>query len=301
MIRTIDELLETAKSIKTKLLVVACAADAHVLEAVELARKEDIIHPILVGDEKEILKIMKDLSIDSSHYEIIDETDKEQASLKAVKLVHDEKEAILMKGLVDTSVILKAALNKEFGLRTQNRISHVSVMETANYHKLLLMSDGAMNIAPSVDEKRQIIENSVKIAHALGNPSPNVAIIGAVEKINPQMEATLDARDLKKMQEDGIIKNCVVGGPFAIDNAINKEAALHKGIKDPMAGEADILIMPRIEAGNVFYKTMMFLANAKSASVIAGAQKPIVLTSRADSTMSKYYSIALSALVANIE
>jgi phosphate butyryltransferase len=301
MIRTIDELLETAKSIKTKPLVVACAADAHVLEAVELARKEDIIHPILVGDEKEILKIMKDLSIDSSHYEIIDETDKEQASLKAVKLVHDEKEAILMKGLVDTSVILKAALNKEFGLRTQNRISHVSVMETANYHKLLLMSDGAMNIAPSVDEKRQIIENSVKIAHALGNPSPNVAIIGAVEKINPQMEATLDARDLKKMQEDGIIKNCVVGGPFAIDNAINKEAALHKGIKDPMAGEADILIMPRIEAGNVFYKTMMFLANAKSASVIAGAQKPIVLTSRADSTMSKYYSIALSALVANIE
>lgn len=301
MIRTIDELLETAKSIKTKPLVVACAADAHVLEAVELARKEDIIHPILVGDEKEILKIMKDLSIDSSHYEIIDETDKEQASLKAVKLVHDEKEAILMKGLVDTSVILKAALNKEFGLRTQNRISHVSVMETANYHKLLLMSDGAMNIAPSVDEKRQIIENSVKIAHALGNPSPNVAIIGAVEKINPQMEATLDARDLKKMQEDGIIKNCVVGGPFAVDNAINKEAALHKGIKDPMAGEADILIMPRIEAGNVFYKTMMFLANAKSASVIAGAQKPIVLTSRADSTMSKYYSIALSALVANIE
>ena len=206
-----------------------------------------------------------------------------------------------MKGLVDTSVILKAALNKEFGLRTQNRISHVSVMETANYHKLLLMSDGAMNIAPSVDEKRQIIENSVKIAHALGNPRPNVAIIGAVEKINPQMEATLDARDLKKMQEDGIIKNCEVGGPFAIDNAINKEAALHKGIKDPMAGEADILIMPRIEAGNVFYKTMMFLANAKSASVIAGAQKPIVLTSRADSTMSKYYSIALSALVANIE
>jgi phosphate butyryltransferase len=295
-----DELLDTAKRIKTKPLVVACAEDAHVLEAVELARKEDIVQPILVGDEQAILEIMKELNIDSSKYTIIDEQDKEQASLKAVKIVHDEKEAILMKGLVDTSVILKAALNKEFGLRTQNRISHVSVMETANYHKLLLMSDGAMNIAPSLDEKRQIIENSVKIAHALGNNLPNVAVIGAVEKINPKMDATLDARDLKKLQEDGIIKNCVVGGPFAIDNAINKEAALHKGIKDPMAGEADILIMPRIEAGNVFYKTMMFLANTKSASVIAGAQKPIVLTSRADSTMSKYYSIALSALVANI-
>lgn len=300
MIRTIEELINTAKQIKTKPLVVACADDAHVLEAVELARKDDIIDPILVGDKEAILKIMKELNIDQNHYKIIDEKDKEKASLEAVKLVHNEKEAILMKGLVDTSIILKAALNKEFGLRTENRISHVSVMESANYHKLLLMSDGAMNIAPTVDEKRQIIENSVKIAHALGNERPNVAIIGAVEKINPQMEATLDARDLKKMNEDGIIKNCVVSGPFAIDNAINKEAALHKGIDDPAAGEADILIMPRIEAGNVFYKTMMFLANAKSASVIAGAQKPIVLTSRADSTMSKYYSIALSALVANI-
>ncbi len=300
MIRTIEELINTAKQIKTKPLIVACAEDEHVLEAVELARKEDIIDPILVGNQEEILKIMNDLNINPTYYKIIDEKDKEKASLKAVKLVHNEKEAILMKGLVDTSIILKAALNKEFGLRTENRISHVSVMESANYHKLLLMSDGAMNIAPRLDEKRQIIENSVKIAHALGNERPNVAIIGAVEKINPQMEATLDARDLKKMNEDGIIKNCVVSGPFAIDNAINKEAALHKGIEDPAAGEADILIMPRIEAGNVFYKTMMFLANAKSASVIAGAQKPIVLTSRADSTMSKYYSIALSALVANI-
>jgi len=301
MIRSIDELLQTAKKIKTKPLIVACAEDEHVLEAVEYARKEDIVHPVLVGHKEEILAIMDELNINPEYYEIHDEKDKEQASLKAVRMVHDQEEAILMKGLVDTSVVLKAALNKEFGLRTENRISHVSVMESSNYHKLLLMSDGAMNIAPNLDEKRQIIENSVKIAHALGIERPNVAVIGAVEKINPQMQATLDARDLKKMQEDGIIKNCVVSGPFAVDNAISKEAALHKGIKDPMAGEADILLMPRIEAGNVFYKTMMFLANAKSASVIAGAKKPIVLTSRADSTMSKYYSIALSALVANIK
>lgn len=299
MIRTIDELIKTAKEIETKTLVVACADDEHVLEAVELARKDDIIRPILVGDQQEIIRIMKELQINQEHYKIIDEKDKENACLEAVKIVHNQKEAILMKGLVDTSIILKAALNKEFGLRTQNRISHVSVMESSNYHKLILMSDGAMNIAPSLDEKRQIIENSVKIAHALHIEKPNVAVIGAVEKVNPQMEATLHARDLKKMNEDGI-NNCVVSGPFAIDNAINKEAALHKGIDNPAAGEADILIMPRIEAGNVFYKTMMFLANAKSASVIAGAQKPIVLTSRADSTMSKYYSIALSALVANI-
>ena len=205
-----------------------------------------------------------------------------------------------MKGLVDTSIILKAALNKEFGLRTQNRISHVSVMEVSTHNKLIFMSDGAMNIAPTLDEKRQIIENSVVIAHSLGIENPNVGVLGAVEKVNPKMEATVHAAELVKMNKDGVINHCRVGGPFALDNAINKEAALHKGIKDPMAGDVDILIMPRIEAGNVFYKTMMFLANAKSASVIAGAKKPIVLTSRADSTESKFYSIALSALVANL-
>ena len=195
---------------------------------------------------------------------------------------------------------MKAALNKEFGLRTPNRISHVSVMEVPTHEKLLFMTDGAMNIAPTLDEKRQIIENSVKIAHALGNKTPNVGVIGAVEKVNPKMEATLHAQELVNMNLNNIITDCKVGGPFAIDNAINKEAALHKGIKDPMAGDVDILVMPRIEAGNVFYKTMMFLANAKSASVIAGAKKPIVLTSRADSPESKYYSIALSALVADL-
>jgi len=300
MITTIEELILKAKEIETKTLVVACAADDHVLEAVEMARVENIIDPILIGDEKKIVTILNKHNIDISFYKIINELDKPTACLEAVKLVSSNKGYFLMKGLVDTSIILRAALNKEFGLRTENRISHVSVMEVPTHKKLIYMTDGAMNIAPTLDEKRQIIENSIKIAHAVGNPLPNVGIIGAVEKVNPQMEATLDAAELVKMNEEGIIKNCKVAGPFAIDNAINKEAAKHKGITNPLAGDIDILVMPRIEAGNVFYKTMMFLANAKSASVIAGAKKPIVLTSRADSKESKFYSIALGALVANL-
>ena len=300
MITTINELILKAKEIETKTLVVACAADDHVLEAVEMARIENIITPILVGDKIEIVKILTKHSIDVSLYEIIDELDKPTACLEAVKLVSSNKGYFLMKGLVDTSIILKAALNKEFGLRTKNRISHVSVMEVPTHRKLIYMTDGAMNIAPNLDEKRQIIENSIKIAHAVGNELPNVGIIGAVEKVNPQMEATIHAAELVKMNETGIIKNCKVAGPFAIDNAISKEAAKHKGITNPIAGDIDILVMPRIEAGNIFYKTMMFLASAKSASVIAGAKKPIVLTSRADSKESKFYSIALGALVANL-
>ncbi len=300
MIKTINDLINKAKEIESKTLVVACAADEHVLEAVEMARKENIVNAILIGDKDEIVSLLKKLNYNETDYKIINQEDKEKACLEAVKLVSGNEGYYLMKGLVDTSVILRAALNKEFGLRTQNRISHVSVMEVPTHSKLIYMSDGAMNIAPNLDEKRQIIENSVKIAHAVGNLNPNVGVIGAVEKVNPQMEATLHAADLVKMNEEGIITGCTVGGPFAIDNAISKEAAEHKGITNPIAGDIDILIMPQIESGNVFYKTMMFLAGAKSASVIAGAKKPIVLTSRADSKESKFYSIALGALVANL-
>ncbi len=298
MIKTMDELISKAKMIETSTMVVACAADEHVLEAVELARENNIINGILVGDKEKILQILKSLKINSSNYTIIDEKDKVKACQKSVKLVSSNDNYFLMKGLIDTSILLKAALNKEYGLRTKNRISHVSVFEVGTHHKIIFMSDGAMNIAPTLDEKRQIIENSVAIANAVGLNNPKVGILAAVEKVNPQMEATLDAEKLVQMNKDGIIKGCIVGGPFALDNAINKEAAKHKGIKDPIAGEIDILIMPRIEAGNIFYKTMMFLSNAKSASVIAGAKKPIVLTSRADSTISKFNSIALAALSA---
>jgi phosphate butyryltransferase len=174
-------------------------------------------------------------------------------------------------------------------------------MEIPTYHKLLLMSDGAMNIDPDVNIKQEIIENALVIGKALEIEPLKVGVIAAIEKVNPKMQATLDAAELVTRCHKETIKDCIVGGPFALDNAINKEAAEYKGITDPIAGDVDMVLMPQIESGNVFYKSMMFLANAKSASVIAGASKPIVLTSRADSTLSKFNSIALSALIADLQ
>jgi len=301
MIKTMVDIVKRAQLLETKKMVVAVANDEHVLEAVHMAQKDDIVKAVLVGDASEIIKLMHQLKMNSEEYEIIDIPDPIRACQESVKLISQNKADILMKGMVDTSVILHAALDKEFGMRTPNRISHVSVMEVPTYHKLLLMSDGAMNIAPDVEIKQEIIENGIMIAHALGIKMPLVGCIAAVEKVNPKMQATLDAQELIFRNQNDRIKNCVIGGPFALDNAINKQAALHKGVTDPMAGDVDFLLMPKIESGNVFYKSMMFLANAKSASVIAGAKKPIVLTSRADSKESKYYSIALAALVADYQ
>lgn len=297
--KSIQDIIKNAQLLDKKKMVVAVAEDEHVLEAVDLAREAGIVDAVLVGNQKSIKEILKHLKINASLYEIIDITDPVLACEYSVKMISAQKADVLMKGLVDTSIILRAALDKDFGLRTPNRISHVSVMEVPTYHKLLFMSDGAMNIDPNVDIKQEIIENGVEICHALGIKKPKVGVIAAIEKVNPKMQATLDAVELIERNQVGRIKNCIIGGPFALDNAINKDAAIHKGVTDPMAGDVDFLLMPQIESGNVFYKTMMFLANAKSASIIAGAKAPIVLTSRADSKESKFNSIALAALVAH--
>jgi phosphate butyryltransferase len=298
-VKSIQDIIKNAQLLDKKKMVVAVAEDEHVLEAVDLAREAGIVDAVLVGNQKSIKEILKHLKINNNLYEIIDITDPVLACEYAVKMISAQKADILMKGLVDTSIILRAALDKDFGLRTPNRISHVSVMEVPTYHKLLFMSDGAMNIDPNVDIKQEIIENGVEICHALGIKKPKVGVIAAIEKVNPKMQATLDAVELVERNQVGRIKNCIIGGPFALDNAINKDAAIHKGVTDPMAGDVDFLLMPQIESGNVFYKTMMFLAHAKSASIIAGAKAPIVLTSRADSKESKFNSIALAALAAH--
>ncbi len=298
MIKSMHDIVRRAELLKPKKLVVAVANDEHVIKAVHQAKQAKIVEPILVGEKIKIIEILNKMGINEFDYEIVDAVDANEACIKAVKLVSQGKADILMKGLVDTAVILRAVLNRDFGLRTPNRLSHVSVMEIANYHKLLLMSDGAMNIDPDVEIKQEIIENGVIIAHALGINNPNVGCIAAIEKVNPKMPATLDAQELILRNQNDRIKGCKIGGPFALDNAICKKAALQKGVSDPMAGDVDFVLMPQIESGNVFYKSMMFLANAKSASIIAGARKPIVLTSRADSPESKFYSIALAALVA---
>ena len=298
MIKNFDELLALAVERGPKRIAVACAQDDDVLKAIKSAYDKGIVNGYLVGNVELITKIAKEIDLDLSGFELINIIDLAEASLKAVELVSTGKADLVMKGLVDTSIILKAVLNKEVGLRTGNALSHVAIFDVPTYHKILLVTDAAMNIAPDVNTKKQIIENTLFVTKALNIETPNVGIIAAKEKVTESMIATVDAGELVKMNQLGLITGCKVGGPFALDNAVSKEAAEIKGIKDPMAGDVDVLLCPTIEAGNVLYKALNFLANAKSAGIIVGAKAPVVLTSRADSDDSKLNSIALGVLMA---
>ena len=295
MIRSLETLRAVDSSSK---LAVAVAQDAEVLLAVEGARKLGIATAILVGDEPEIRAIAAKLDICLDDYAIVHEADKVEACRKAVKLVLDKEADVVMKGLVDTSIILKAVLDKEIGLRQSPVLSHVAVFEVPGYDRLFYLTDAAMNIAPDAETKKHILRNAVKVAHALGNENPIACCLCAVEKVNPKMQATLDAAALVEANKAGEIEGCTVIGPLALDNAISVEAAHHKGITDPNAGKADILLVPAIEVGNVFYKSMVFMARAKNAGVIVGAKAPVVLTSRADSDETKLNSIALALQIA---
>lgn len=292
---------ECANAEGPKKIAVAFAQDEDVLKALKAAVNERICEPILVGDREKIIDISREINFDLSNIEIIDEKDGALACRKAVSLVSSGQAQIVMKGLIDTSIILKAVLDKEIGLRTGNVLSHAAVFSVDTYHKFFIVTDAAMSIAPNADEKRQIVENSVRLSRALGAEVPKVAVICAKEKVNPKMQATLDAAELVEMQRNGKIQGCIVEGPYALDNAISKEAAELKGIKGEAAGDADILLMPNIEAGNVLYKALTYLANADNAGIILGAKAPIVLTSRADSDKAKLNSIALSVLVSSFK
>lgn len=300
MIKNFDELLAVAVEKGPKRIAVACAQDDDVLKAIKAAYDKGIVNGYLVGDVALIKSIAAEINLDLKGFELINILDLKEASLKAVELVSSGKADLVMKGLVDTSIILKAVLNKEVGLRTGNALSHVAIFDVPTYHKILLVTDAAMNIAPDVNTKKQIIENTLFVTKALNIEIPNVGVIAAKEKVTESMIATVDAGELVRMNQQGLITGCKVGGPFALDNAVSKEAAEIKGIKDPMAGDVDVLLCPTIEAGNVLYKALNFLANAKSAGIIVGAKAPIVLTSRADSDDSKLNSIALGVLMASL-
>lgn len=298
MIRSLEQLRISGENTCSSRLAVAVAQDAEVLLAVDKAHRLGIATATLVGEESEIRSIAAQLNIDLADYEIVQESDKVEACRKAVKLVRDKQADVVMKGIVDTAIILKAVLDKEIGLRDAPVLSHVAVFEVPGYDRLFYLSDAAMNIAPDVEAKKHILKNTVKVAHALGNENPIAACLCAVEKVNPKMQATLDAAALVEANKAGEINGCTVIGPLALDNAISVEAAHHKGITDPNAGRADILLVPAIEVGNVFYKSMVFMAKAKNAGVIVGAKAPIVLTSRADSDETKLNSIALALKIA---
>jgi len=297
MLKTFDEVLRKAKDYGPKKMAVAAAQAEDVLRAVESARTEGLTDSILVGDKKEIIRIANEMGIDPANYEIINKTDKTEAARCAVKLVRDRKASILMKGMMGTARLLKAILDKEIGLRSDRLISHVYTLEIKNYDRLLTVTDGAMNINPDLKQKAQIIQNAIYYAHLLEIKKPKVAILAALELVNPDMPATIDAACLAKMSERDQIVGGVVDGPLAFDNAISKESALHKGINSPVSGEVDIVLVPNIESGNIFAKGLVYLAKAIPAGLLLGTKAPVVLTSRADSARAKLYSIALGVLM----
>ncbi|SHH32484.1 phosphate butyryltransferase [Thermosipho atlanticus] len=296
--KKLSEFLEKSKINGPKTVAVAVAEDEVVLKAVEKARKEGIVNAILVGKASKIKEIFEKNDMDINFYEIIDKQNETEAAKTAVSLVSEKKADFVMKGKIKTGDLMREVLKEEHNLRTGRTLSLVSIFEIPSYHKLLIVSDAGMTIAPTLEQKVDIINNSVYVARkALGIENPKVAILGAVEIVNSKMPITIEAAVLAKMNDRKQIKNCIVDGPFALDNAVSIEAAKHKGIDSPVAGDADILIMPDIEAGNIFYKAMVFLGKAKVASTIVGAKVPIALTSRADSDETKLLSLALSNLM----
>ncbi|MCG2761841.1 MAG: phosphate butyryltransferase [Candidatus Atribacteria bacterium] len=300
MLRTFDEVLHKAKDYGPKKMAVASAGAEDVLKAVEAARKEGLTDSILVGDKKEIIQIAEKMGINPANYEIIDKPDKTETARCAVELVRNKKASILMKGMMGTARLLQAVLDKEIGLRTNRLLSHVYTLEIKNYNRLLTMTDGAMNISPDLKQKAQIIQNAIYYAHSMGIKKPKVAVVAALELVNPDMPATIDAACLAKMSERGQIVGGIVDGPLAFDNAISKEAAEYKGIESPVSGEVDIVLVPNIESGNIFAKGLVYLAKAVPAGLLLGAKAPVVLVSRSDSAQSKLYSIALGVLMSEM-
>ncbi|SMC62623.1 phosphate butyryltransferase [Sporomusa malonica] len=299
MIKKFEEIVKTAQTKGPKTIAVAVAQDCEVLLAVNSAKELGIANAILVGNEAEIRQIAQENHIDIGKFKIIEKKDNTEACRTAVQLVANGEAQVVMKGMVDTAIILKAVLDKEFGLRTENVLSHVAVADVDGYDRLFYITDAAMNIEPDLQTKKQIIENAVQVANALGNDNPKVACVCAVEKVNSKMRATLDAEGLVKMSETGDLTGCMVAGPLALDNAVSVEAAKHKGITNTVAGNAEILLMPFIESGNMLYKSIVFFARGKIAGIIVGAKAPIVLTSRADSDIAKLNSIAIGVLMAS--
>lgn len=297
MVKTLDELLELAKVKAKKTLSVAVAQDNVVLKAVVEAVKLQIVDAILVGDEEKIREIAAKENLSLENITIVNEKNIVGAATKAVELVTNGEAHFIMKGMLGTSDLLKAVLNKEAGLRGKGLLSHVMVYDIPSYHKLLFLTDGGMVTYPELKDKIEIINNAVEVAHALQINVPKVAPICAVEVVNPSMQATLDAAALSLMNKRGQIKGCLIDGPLGLDNAISKEAAEHKGIISEVAGDSDILLVPNIEAGNFLGKSLTYFAKAESAGIIVGAKCPVVLVSRADSAKSKLYSIALGAVV----
>ena len=298
MSKSFEELISKANQKTLKKVSVSNAQDEPVLQDVKAAKEQNIATAILVGDEAKIREIAASIDMDLTDFEIINEPDTEAAALKAVELVHNGKADILLKGLLETKTFLKSVLNKEVGLRTGKMLSHVCVFEIEGINRLLFFTDVAFNTYPTLADKVNIINNAVEVAHACGIECPKVAPLCAVETVNPKMQPTVDADNLTKMYEGGDFKGCQIYGPLSMDLAIDPEAAVHKGVTNPVAGHADILLFPNIDAGNITYKILVRTAKVKIGNVLVGTSAPVVLTSRSDDFETKLNSIALATVIA---
>ncbi len=296
LIKSLDVLLQYAVQKEESVVSVAVAEDEHVLEAVDRAYALGIAKFVLFGNEELIRAIGKKLNINVDVHDIRNYVVPVEAVQHATKEVACGKAHALMKGLIDTSVVMKAALSKEDGLRTGKKLSHLAVFEVPTYHKIFFVTDAAMNIAPDFDTKKDIIQNAIDAVVKLGIEQPKVALLCAKEKVDEKMPITLEYQELIKLNREGAITKGFVDGPFALDNAVSKESAKIKGITSDVAGDADILMCPNIESANILYKALAFLGNAKNGGVILGAKAPIILTSRADSSESKLLAIALGVV-----
>ncbi len=299
VIKNFEELINKVKKFdKPKKVVVVCAHDEHTLEAIYKAEKNKIITSILIGDEKKIKEILSKLSFVKDDKDIINSGSDSDAANKAVEITRENKVDFIMKGKIQTADLLKAVVDKEKGLRTGKIMSHIAFTEIPNYHKILVTTDGGMMMYPNLEEKKQILENAVETLISMGYENPKVAVLAAVEKVNPKMQETIDADALKKMNMAGKIKNCIVEGPISYDLTVCKESGDIKNYNSPVAGDADILIVPNITTGNILVKSLVYSAKAKMAGFIVGARTPIVLTSRGSTSEEKYLSLVLcSALV----
>ena len=294
MLKNLDDLKIAAKKATKKRMVVVFAHDEHVIEAVNLACEEGIIEPILIGFEDKIKELIKGLSFDSS-LKIINEPDPVLATKIAMDLVNQGEVDIVMKGLIDTKILLKGVVNKEYGIVNSSLLSHVGIVEYPTLDRVLFATDGAMNIEPTWEQKILIIEAAVSLAKSLGYSLPKVGIVSAVEKVNPKIASTVDAEKIVNYYKDKDI-DFLIDGPFAVDNLVSMESVMTKGINSKVAGVCDILLFPNLDGGNIFYKTSVFLANGKSAGLVMGAKVPIVLTSRADTSEAKLNSIFLAVV-----
>ncbi len=300
MKRSFDDVIAKVKEVGKKTVAVSVAQDEAVLEAVKAAKEQGIADAILVGDEAKIREIAAQISMDLTGYEIIDEPDVIQASLKAVKLAHDGRADMYMKGIIDTKNFLKSVLDKEVGLRTGGALSHVCVFDVPGIDQLLFLTDVAFMTYPTLEDKVNIINNTIPVCNACGVSNPKIAPLAAVEVVNPKMEVTVEAEALTKMNEEGQITGCIVDGPLSLDLAIDPEAAKHKGATGrKIQGDADVLLFPDIHAGNLVYKAMVHMVpGVKNGCIITGTKVPVILTSRSDTFETKLHSIALAAVVA---